>query len=246
MNILNVKHLSKNFGSKKILDDLSFSLNAGECLGIVGRNGCGKSTTVKIVARLLEADSGQIILDGEDITHKKNLRETYKKMQMIFQMPEDSFDPRQTIGWSIGEPMRNHKFDNIDEKIKNLLVEVGLTAEYKERYPHEVSGGQCQRAAIARAISLSPKLLICDEATSALDVTVQSQIIKLIRRLCIEKNIACLFITHDLALLPQIADKVIVMHGDKIIERGTPNDIINNPKSKFTQELISADFFNME
>ena len=121
MNILSVKHLSKSFGNKKILDDVSFSLDAGKCLGIVGRSGCGKSTTVKIVARLLEADSGQIILDGEDITHKKNLRETYKKMQMIFQMPEDSFDPRQTLGWSIGEPMRNHHFDNIDEKIKNSV-----------------------------------------------------------------------------------------------------------------------------
>ncbi len=246
MNILNVNHLNKSFGNKKILDDVSFSLNAGKCLGIVGRSGCGKSTTVKIIARLLEADSGQIIFDGEDITHKKNLKETYKKMQMIFQMPEDSFDPRQTLGRSIGEPMRNHKFENIDEKIKNLLIEVGLTAEYKNRYPHEVSGGQCQRAAIARAISLSPKLLICDEATSALDVTIQSQIIKLIRKLCIEKNIACLFITHDLALLPQIADEVMVMHSGKIVERGTPDDIINNPKSEFTQELISANFFNME
>ena len=246
MNILNVKHLSKSFGNKKILDDVSFSLDAGKCLGIVGRSGCGKSTTIKIIARLIEADSGQIILDGEDITHKKNLRETYKKMQMIFQMPEDSFDPRQTLGWSIGEPMRNHHFDNIDEKIKNLLVEVGLTADFVKKYPHEVSGGECQRAAIARAISLSPKLLICDEATSALDVTVQSQIIKLIRRLCIEKNIACLFITHDLALLPQIADEVMVMHGGKIVEKGTPNDIINNPKSEFTKELMSADFFNME
>ena len=246
MNILSVKHLSKSFGNKKILDDVSFSLDAGECLGIVGRSGCGKSTTVKIVARLLEADSGQIILDGEDITHKKNLRETYKKMQMIFQMPEDSFDPRQTLGWSIGEPMRNHHFDNIDEKIKNLLVEVGLKAEYKNRYPHEVSGGQCQRAAIARAISLSPKLLICDEATSALDVTVQSQIIKLLRKLCIEKNIACLFITHDLALLPQIAGEVMVMHDGKIVERGTPNELINNSKSEFTKELMSADFFHMK
>ena len=246
MNILNVKHINKSFGSKKVLDDVSFSLNAGECLGIVGRSGCGKSTTVKIIARLIEAESGQIIFDSEDITHKKNLSEVYTKMQMIFQMPEDSFDPRQTLGWSIGEPMRNHKFENINEKIKNLLVEVGLTADFVKKYPHEVSGGECQRAAIARAISLSPKLLICDEATSALDVTVQSQIIKLIRRLCIEKNIACLFITHDLALLPQIADEVMVMHGGKIVEKGTPNDIINNPKSEFAKELMSADFFNME
>ena len=244
--ILKINHLSKSFGNKKILDDVSFSLNVGKCLGIVGRSGCGKSTTVKIVARLLEADSGQIILDGEDITHKKNLSEVYTKMQMIFQMPEDSFDPRQTLGWSIGEPMRNYHFDDIDEKIKNLLVKVGLTADFVKKYPHEVSGGECQRAAIARAIALSPKLLICDEATSALDVTVQSQITKLLRKLCTEKNIACLFITHDLALLPQIADEVMVMHGGKIVERGTTNDLINNSKSEITKELMSADFFNMK
>ena len=167
-------------------------------------------------------------------------------MQMIFQMPEDSFDPRQTLGWSIGEPLRNYGFDDIDERIKNLLIEVGLTTEFSNRYPHEVSGGQCQRAAIARAIAILPKLLICDEATSALDVKVQSQVIKLLRKLCTEKSIACLFITHDLILLPKIADRVIVMHGGKIVEEGNPYNIMSNSKSKYTSELMSANFFDME
>ena len=245
--ILEVKHLSKRFGNNQVLDDVSFGVGAGECLGIVGRSGCGKSTTVKIIAQLLPSDEGKIELCGHDITNAADnaLKQIYSNMQMIFQVPEDSFDPRRTLGWSIGEPLRNHNFDNIGDKIKELLVEVGLTAEFAERYPHEVSGGQCQRAAIARAISLSPKLLICDEATSALDVTIQLQIVTLLRRLCKEKGIAMLFITHDLALLPQIADRVIVMHGGKIVERGTVSEIINQAKSTYTRELMTADFFSL-
>lgn len=209
MKVLEVKNLKKVYGEKIILNDINFTIDAGECLGVVGRSGCGKSTMARIIARFIPADGGQIILDGADITNEKNLKSVYKKMQMIFQMPEDSFDPRRTLGWSIAEPLRNYNFQNINDRIKNLLVEVGLTADFAERYPHEVSGGQCQRAAIARAISLSPKLLICDEATSALDVTTQTQIIKLLRRLCSEKNIAILFITHNFEILDEICDKVL-------------------------------------
>ncbi len=208
MAILEVKHLKKSFGDKIIFNDINFSVDAGECLGIVGRSGCGKSTLVKIIARFIPADSGEIFLDGQNITNEKNLKSIYAKMQMIFQMPEDSFDPRKNLGWSISEPMRNFNFKNIDERTKNLLIEVGLTPDFVEKYPHEVSGGQCQRAAIARAISLSPKLLICDEATSALDVTTQSQIISLLNKLRTEKQIAILFITHDLKILEKIGGRV--------------------------------------
>ncbi len=248
MEVLKVEHLSKKFGSKPVLNDLNFSLNAGECLGIVGRSGCGKSTTVKIIARLMPPDEGKIILCGEDITNAEGvkLKDAYKNMQMIFQMPEDSFDPRRTLGQSIGEPLKNFGFDNIGERVKNLLEEVGLPPEFSERYPHEVSGGQCQRAATARAISISPKLLICDEATSALDVTVQSQIVKLIGKLCREKNIACLFITHDLNILPKIADRVAVMHEGKFAEEGLTDEVIKNAKSEYTRELLAADFFKMK
>lgn len=209
MKILEVKHLKKSFGEKIIFDDINFEISAGECLGVVGRSGCGKSTMARIIARFIPADGGQIFLCGQDITNAKNLKAVYKNMQMIFQLPEESFDPRRTLGWSIGEPLRNYNFKNIDGRIKNLLAEVGLTADFVEKYPHEVSGGQCQRAAIARAISISPKLLICDEATSALDVETQAQIVKLLRRLCTEKNLAVLFITHDLEILKEIADKVL-------------------------------------
>ena len=247
MKILEVQHLQKSFGDKKILDDVNFSVDAGEILGIVGRSGCGKSTIAKIISQLIPSDGGKIFLCGEDITNfRSDFKKIYKNLQMIFQTPEDSFNPRKTLGWSIAEPMKNFGVKNIDAQVKNLLTEVDLTEDFIKRYPHEVSGGQCQRAAIARAISISPKLLICDEATSALDVTIQAQIVKLLRRLCTEKNISMLFITHDIALLPKIADKVIVMNGGKIIETGEPDEVIKNPKSQFTKELLNTDFFTME
>ena len=242
--ILQVRSIKKFFGAKKILDDINFSIAAGECVGIVGLSGCGKSTLAKIISRLIPCDDGHIFLCGEDITHATG-NYFYKNMQMIFQTPEDSFDPRKTLGWSIAEPLKNHHFKNISERVENLLLEVGLTPEYATRYPHEVSGGQCQRAAIARAFSLEPKLLICDEATSALDVTVQAQVINLLKKLCREKKISCMFITHDLALLPRIADRVMVMHDGKIVEVGTPDKIINFPKSRFTKDLMTTDFFAM-
>jgi len=243
MKILEIKKLSKKFGEKNILDDVNFELDVGECLGIVGKSGCGKSTTVKIITKLLEADEGEIILEGKDITHEKNLKEIYAKMQMIFQNPEESFNPRKTIGWSVGEALRNQKYDNVKERVKKLLCEVGLNEEYFDRYPHEISGGECQRAAIARALSINPKILICDEATSALDVSTQSKIIKLIKKFSVEKKIACIFITHDLSILSEIADKVIVMNEGKIVEIGEVKEIIKNPQSIYTKELIEAAFF---
>ena len=240
--ILEVKHVKKSFGAKKVLDDISFTLNAGEFLGIVGLSGCGKSTLAKIIAKLIPCDSGEIFLCGEDILRTKG-NEFYKNMQMIFQNSDDSFNPRRTLGQSIAEPIKNFK---INVAVENLLEQVGLPKEYKKRYPREVSGGECQRAAIARAISVSPKLLICDEATSALDVTIQAQIIKLLKCFCVEKNISCLFITHDLAILPELANKIIVLHEGRIIEEGTPEKVIKEPKSLFTRRLMAANFFKEE
>ena len=209
--ILEVQHVKKVFGNKLVLDDVSFTLDAGECLGIVGLSGGGKSTLAKIIARLIPSDGGKIFLCGEDITHATG-NDFYRNMQMIFQTPEDSFNPRRTLGASIAEPIKNFLGkDNLSGRVAELLMEVGLPKNYAERYPREVSGGECQRAAIARAISINPKLLICDEATSALDVTIQAQIVVLIKKLCVERNIACLFITHDLALLTRLADRVLVL-----------------------------------
>ncbi len=224
MTVLDVRHVKKFFGNRLILDDVSFTIGAGECLGIVGLSGGGKSTLAKIIARLIDCDGGQIFLCGDDITHATG-NDFYRNMQMIFQMPEDSFDPRRTLGASIAEPIKNFLGnDNLRGRVKELLTAVGLPGDYAERYPREVSGGECQRAAIARAISVAPKLLICDEATSALDVTTQAQIVTLIKKLCTQKNIACLFITHDLLTLKKIADRVLELRGGKLSE--VSNDFI--------------------
>ena len=214
--ILEVKHVKKYFGKRLILDDINFTVDAGECLGIVGLSGGGKSTLIKIITRLIPSDGGQVFLCGEDITNATG-NSFYKNMQMIFQMPEDSFNPRRTLGASIAEPIKNFiGRENLRGRVEELLTEVGLPKNYAERYPREVSGGECQRAAIARAISINPKLLICDEATSALDVTIQAQVVTLIKKLCAEKNIACLFITHDLATLKKLADRVLVLEDGRL------------------------------
>ena len=214
--ILEVKNVKKTFGNKLVLDDINFTLNAGKCLGIVGLSGCGKSTLAKIIAKLIPSDDGQIFLCGEDIL-KDSSNKFYKNMQMIFQNPEDSFNPRRTLGASIAEPIKNYLGgENLRGRVEDLLSEVGLPKNYYERYPREVSGGECQRAAIARAISVEPKLLICDEATSALDVTIQAQVVALIKKLCVEKNIACLFITHDITILKKIADRVLVLEEKRL------------------------------
>ena len=244
--LLTVEGLTKKFGGRTVLDGVSFSLDAGRRLGVVGRSGCGKSTLVKLITRMIDADGGRIVFDGEDITHSTNLRAVYRKMQMIFQSPEDSFNPRRTLGWSIGEPLRNLGMSDVDSRVVQLLSEVELSGEIAGRYPHEVSGGQCQRAAIARAIAIEPKLLICDEATSALDVDVQAQVIALLRRLNSEKSIALLFITHDLALLPTIAERVLVMHDGRIVESGRVDEVIAAPQSEFTRELLAANLFLTE
>ena len=214
--ILEVRDVKKFFGEKKILDEINFSVDAGEILGIVGLSGGGKSTLARIIARLIPSDGGKIFLCGEDISNATG-NNFYRNMQMIFQMPEDSFNPRRTLGASIAEPIKNFFGDkNLRKQVEELLIEVGLPKNYSERYPREVSGGECQRAAIARAISVAPKLLICDEATSALDVTIAAQIITLIKKICTEKNIACLFITHDLTILKKIADRVLVLEGGRL------------------------------
>ena len=180
----------------------------------------------------------------KDITHArgKNLREIYREMQMIFQTPAESFDPRCTLGDGIGESLRNMGISKKEtrNRVEKLLLTCGLTPEYADRYPHQVSGGECQRTAIARALAVEPRVLICDEATSALDVTVQKQIMELLQKLKKENQLSFLFICHDLALVQLFCDRVIVMHDGHVEEEGTPEEIIEHPKTEYTEQLIRS------
>ena len=212
MTILDVQHVKKRFGSRILLTDVNFSVEAGEILAIIGLSGCGKSTLAKIIARLTDFDSGKVILCGKDISNAVG-NDFYRELQMIFQNPEESFDPRRTLGASIAEPIKNF---GVKASVSELLTRVGLPNEYFNRFPREVSGGECQRAAIARAISINPKILICDEATSALDVTIQAKIVALIKNLCVERRISCIFITHDLQIAKKIANRVLVLENGEL------------------------------
>ena len=212
MTILDVQHVKKCFGSRILLSDVNFSVESGEILAIIGFSGCGKSTLAKIIARLTDFDGGKVILCGKDISNAVG-NEFYREMQMIFQNPEESFDPRRTLGASIAEPIKNF---GVKASVSELLTRVGLPNEYFNRFPREISGGECQRAAIARAISINPKLLICDEATSALDVTIQAKIVALIKNLCVERRISCIFITHDLKIAKKIANRVLELENGRL------------------------------
>lgn len=248
--ILEVKNLKKVFYQDKVpftaVNDISFEMKKGECLGLVGESGCGKSTTAKLITHLMKPDGGSIHLNGKEIhdVKGKSLRGLYQDVQMVFQMPQDSFDPRRNLGDGIMEGMRNQGMKKTDarERMMELLRMVELEPEYAKRYPHEVSGGQCQRAAIARALSVEPKLIICDEATSALDVTVQAQIVELLRRLQREMGLSILLICHDLALVQALCDRVLVMYKGSIVEEGTPDEVIGNPQKAYTKVLIESVF----
>ena len=249
--ILKVENLTKVFARKgrsdfTAVDHVSFALNPGECLGIIGESGSGKSTVANMITRLSDITEGRIILDGQDITRANGraLRDAYRKMQMVFQTPAESFDPRRKLGDGIGESLRNSGMSRAEtnQEVAHLLIECGLTPEFAKRYPHQVSGGQCQRAAIARALMCDPKILILDEATSSLDVTVQKQIMELLQELQQKKELAYLFICHNLALVQQFCDRVIVLWDGKIVEQGLPDDVILRPKSEYAKRLVEAVF----
>jgi len=249
--VLEVNNLTKIFRGKDKQDftavsHIDFCLYEGECLGIIGESGSGKSTTVNMITRLIEPTDGNVILEGEDITHikGKQLRSMYKKMQMVFQSPIESFDPRCTLGDGITESLRNNGLSKkeANQVAEKVLKQCGLDETFMGRYPHEVSGGQCQRAAIARALAVGPSVLICDEATSALDVTIQKEIIDLLQSLRASqgKKLSILFICHDVALVQNFCDRVLVMHDGVIVEQGNPDEIVKNPKDDYTKKLIES------
>lgn len=248
-SVLRVEHLTKIFRRKGLPDvvavkDVSFEMMPGECLGIIGESGSGKSTLAHMITRLTDVTEGSIFLEGIEITHLKGeaLRRIYRKIQMVFQTPVESFDPRRTLGSGIAESMINAgmKKEEILRHTGELLQRCGMPEGFAVKYPHQVSGGQCQRAAIARAIAIEPAVLICDEATSALDVTIQKEIIELLQSLRQESNMSYLFISHDIALVRQFCDRVLVMYKGQIVEEGIPEQIIRNPKNEYTKHLIGS------
>lgn len=244
-DILVINNLTKHFEGEKntSIDNINLSLKPGRCLGLVGESGCGKSTLARAVTGLIHVSSGEIIFDNRVISSfsPAQYRNVYKDLQMIFQFPRESFNPIRTLGKSIALNLKNFGFSE-DKKAKviSLLKRCGLGEDFYNKYPSEVSGGECQRAAIARAIAVSPKLLICDEATSALDVIVQRKIIALLNSLKEEMDMAILFICHDISLVHHMCDDVAVMKAGRIVEYDVTSRIIHNPKNKYTKSLIEA------
>ncbi|MBE7178285.1 MAG: ABC transporter ATP-binding protein [Mucilaginibacter polytrichastri] len=228
------------------VNDVSFDLYPGETLGLVGESGCGKTTLGRSILRLAEPTSGSINFNGIDILAMRTnaLRQIRRDMQLIFQDPYSSLNPRRTIGEAITEPMQVHRVFGSQKEQKqralDLLQKVNLLPEHFDRYPHEFSGGQRQRVVIARALALQPKLIICDESVAALDVSVQAQVLNLLKDLQAEFQLSYLFISHDLAVVKHLSDRILVMNKGRIVEEGLPDEIYHQPKNEYTQKLIAA------
>ncbi len=254
--ILEVRNLRKCFPLKKTItgkvtseliavDDVSFKLKPGETLGIVGESGCGKTTMGRAILKLHQPTAGQIIFEGQDITdyNSSQMREIRKKMQIIFQDPYSSLPPRSTVGGILSEPVMVHNIvpkAEVKDYVLELMDKCGLRDYYYERYPHEFSGGQRQRICIARALSVNPKLVVCDEPVSALDVSIQAQIINLLKKLQQDMNLTYVFISHDLSVVKFISDKIGVMYLGSMMEFGSKKDIFDNPLHPYTKALFSA------
>ena len=249
--LLQVNHLKKYFqvGKNQILkaiDDVSFSIEKGKTLGMVGESGCGKTTVGRTILRLYEADGGEILFEGTDV-HRMSKRE-YKKltsrMQMIFQDPYASLDPRKTVGAIIGEGLDIHRLcktrEERSKRIYELLEMVGLNREHAGRFPHEFSGGQRQRVGIARALSVNPQFVVCDEAISALDVSIQAQVINLLMELQQKLGLTYLFIAHDLHMVRHISDDTAVMYLGTLVEKAETEELFENPLHPYTEALLAA------
>jgi peptide/nickel transport system ATP-binding protein len=230
----------------KAVNKVSFDVYPGETLGLVGESGCGKTTLGRSILRLIEPTSGNINFEGSDLRslNKKDMRRMRRDIQIIFQDPYSSLNPRLTVGESIMEPLQVHNIYNSDKQRKRRVIEllerVNLLPEHFNRYPHEFSGGQRQRIVIARALALQPKFIICDESVSALDVSVQAQVLNLIRELQKEFNLTYIFISHDLSVIKHISDRMMVMNKGEIVEISDPDEIYNHPKEEYTKRLIEA------
>ena len=255
-NILEVSHLKKYFpiggnvlgkakGYVKAVDDVSFSIKRGTTMGLVGESGCGKSTTGRTILRLIQKTDGQVLFNGIDVNQldRKAMNDMRTKMQIIFQDPYSSLSPRLPVGEIIGEAVREHHLvpkKELDDYVSRIMNNCGLQEYHKDRYPHEFSGGQRQRICIARALALNPEFIVCDEPVSALDVSIQAQIINLLKDLQTEHNLTYLFISHDLSVVEHISDTIGVMYLGSLVETGTKEDIFAKPLHPYTQALFSA------
>ncbi|KUK66427.1 MAG: Peptide/nickel transport system ATP-binding protein [Atribacteria bacterium 34_868] len=253
--LIEVKNLRKWFqvgkglsGKREVLravDDISFFINRKEVLGLVGESGCGKTTCGKMLLRIIDPTSGSIFFDNEEITHlnKSEMRPFRRRMMIIYQDPYGSLDPRMRIGEAISEPLAVHNIGTPkerEERVIQLMEKVGLSADQINRYPHEFSGGQRQRIGIARALATNPEFIVADESVSALDVSIQAQIINLLKELQEEFGLTLLFVAHDLSVVKHISDRVAVMYLGKIVEMGEKKYLFRDPKHPYTQALLSA------
>ncbi len=246
--IIEMKNLKKYFPMKKkqvlkAVDNVTMDIYRGEVLSLVGESGSGKTTLGRTVSRLYPKTAGDILVDGKP-AESYSIKEFTKKIQMIFQDPQASLNPRMTVGDIVAEGIDIHKLASSKkermEKVYSLLEIVGLNREHASRFPHEFSGGQRQRIGIARALGVDPEILVCDEPISALDVSIQAQVVNLLKDLQKQRNLTLLFIAHDLSMVKYISDRVAVMYRGKVVELGKPEDVYNNPVHSYTKSLISA------
>ena len=250
MALLEVTDLRKYFktpkGNLHAVDDVSYKIEEGKTLGVVGESGCGKSTTGRAVLRLLEPTAGKVVFDGQDVTalDKEALRQMRRKMQIDFQDPYSSINPRMSVSEIIAEPMKLHKMyatkAEVDAHTQELMKTVGLAERLTNSYPHELDGGRRQRIGIARALALDPKFIVCDEPVSALDVSIQAQILNLLQELQEQRGLTYIFITHDLSVVNYFSDDIAVMYLGRLIEKAPSEKLFANPSHPYTQALLSA------
>ena len=249
MALLEVEHLKKYFPSPRgvvhAVDDVTFSIEKGKTLGLVGESGCGKSTLGRTIIHLLESTDGVIRFEGEDVTHpsKQRMRKLREDMQIMFQDPYSSLDPRKTIEQTIMEPLlvsRRYKKSEMYQKAQELMELVGIDQRLSKAYPHELDGGRRQRVGFARALALDPKFIVCDEPVSALDVSIQAQVLNLLRRLQKEKGLTYMFITHDMSVVRHISDDILVMYLGQMVEKSPARELFVKPMHPYTRALLSA------